>query len=104
MTTNSVAEEAGQHGRPDDRVVLLEAEDVDRRRQREAAGRQRDAAHDVEADPDPPRVHLREVGGRADAEREPVDDERDADDEDQREDGVARRQQRLQVVAEATSP
>ena len=94
-----IPERAGQHRGAHDRVVLLQPEDVHRRRHRVAARRQRDAADDVERDPQPPRARLREVRRGAEAVDEPVDDHRDPDGENQRRDGVGRREQAARVLA-----
>jgi hypothetical protein len=95
-----VAEEAGQQGRPDDRVVLFQAEDVDGRRQRVAAGRKRHAAEQIEADPDPPGVGLREVGGGAQAEDEAIGEQRDPDGHDEARDEIPGRGEAPEVVRE----
>ncbi len=60
-----VAEEGGQDGGPHDRLEPLEVEDVDHRGDHEAAGRQADAAEQVEADPEAPGEGVGEVGDRA---------------------------------------
>ena len=60
-----VAQEGGQDGGPDDGMEALDVEDLDRRRQGEAARCQHHAAHHVEADPDAPGKLVAQVGGRA---------------------------------------
>ena len=79
-TGQCVAEQAGQQGRPDQRVVIALVEDVDQQGDRKATAGQRRADHDVDHDPDAPGVAVVDVGDGADAEDE-------ADQQDGREDG-----------------
>src|SRR5664280_2469099 len=62
-----IAEERGEHRRPQDRFELLQVQDVDGRGDREAAGRKAHAAEDVEADPQPPRERVGQVGHGAES-------------------------------------
>jgi hypothetical protein len=75
-TGQRVAEQAGQQGRADQRVVLP-VEDVDQHGDREAAAGEGRADHHIDHDPDAPGVAVVEVGHRAQAEDEA--DEKDGD-------------------------
>jgi len=65
-----VAEEAGDDGRPHQRLQLLDMEDVGDDAYGEGAGRQRHGGDHVEGDPQSPGVGVVEVGGHPQAEDE----------------------------------
>ena len=62
-----VAEKAGQHGRPHQRVILPLVQDVDQNPHGEPAAADRRADDDVDRDPDAPRVAVAEIRHRGDA-------------------------------------
>ncbi len=65
-----VAEKSGQERRSHDRAVLLHPKQENRRGNHESARCEGDPGHDVEPDPQPPWVGVREVGGRGETGRE----------------------------------
>ena len=65
----SAREERGPHGR----VELALVQDVDEERNRVAAAPERGARHDVERDPEAPRVAVVQGRGAAEAGRKTVD-------------------------------
>ncbi len=74
-----VAEGAGQHGRPHQRVVASLVEHVDDQRHRVAAAGDGRAGDDVVGDPQAPGIAVGEVGGGAEAGGEAPDDQGDAE-------------------------
>ena len=72
-TDQDVAEERGEHRGPKDGLELLEAEHVHAGSDGEPACCERDAAHDVEPDPQTPGEVVAQAGGGAEAEAEAHD-------------------------------
>src|SRR5579864_2884980 len=68
-----VSKKSGQNRGSHDRVQPLDVENVDRRRQRESAGRQHYPAQNVEPDPDSPRKLIVQVRGTSQPLREAND-------------------------------
>src|SRR5271157_4799050 len=67
-------------------MKALDVEDFDRCSQGETAGRQHDAAHHVEADPQPPGELVAQIGGRAQPVEKPQVSAVDAGRHDEQED------------------
>src|SRR5512139_951020 len=88
----AVRQEPVEDGGPQDRLVLLEVQDVDDEAQRVRAAGERHARHDVETDPDPPGVILGEVRDGGEPEGEADDDDHEPDRDDPAADDVEGRQ------------
>ena len=84
----AVAEEAGQHRRADERVVLALVQDVDEQRYRVAAAAERRARDHVERDPDAPGVAVVQVAHRAEAGEEAPEHHHAAQGRDGQEDPI----------------
>ena len=106
-----VAERAREERGPHGRVELALVQDVDEERDRVAAAAERRARHDVERDPEPPRVAVVQRRRAAEAGREAVEHRGDADrgDDDERarpfrQDGAAERNGAVEDGAHAAPP
>ena len=87
-----VGEEAVEHRRPHDRVVLLHAHDVDGEGDHVGATGEGYAGDDVEADPEAPGILLRQVGYRPQALGEADDEDPQTQENDGHGDHVEGRQ------------
>jgi hypothetical protein len=90
----TVAEEAGEDGRPDERVVLALVEDVDEEGDRVAAAAEGRPGDHVERDPDAPGIAVVEVADRGEAGHESPEHHDHAEGRDREEEPVGGGQDR----------